>query len=400
MEAGARWTSANFGAGAQASGMTKYTSDNVAAPIASGNNLQFMYAATATPTFDVQPVVDDQRQNSLLSMNALGQSDWDNWDLMNVGPLGGRVIIGDRAYSQRDVLAIAGSVQAGEAGVDPFLDSARSILRGYGYRTGELGNEAILNGITNIDQRVAMLRGDSNTNITQLQRSAYSAISASDNELSERYGLFTQGQVTRRMSDGRADTVKIDFDRNSSRLAEAIGVSAGEARAKTEWEVYRRVLDAAFSTSNLQTLQLSGLWRPSYALFTEYYASSSEARFSGLTGAQREQRRNVATTAAGITAGARWSNLHTIGNAIDIQAINGVALNNGVSQFNSAWRITIQPTQIVTTFTENLWHSGARQVLTPWRIYPDKNNLSGYRPNNPNIFSPDYVHRNHIHFGI
>lgn len=105
-------------------------------------------------------------------------------------PLAARSVeVNGRQYSEREVLAIARDVRVGDADAEPFLNEARHILRRYGYRTGALGNEGSVHNIADPAARMLLVRGDSNSAIAQLQRSADVALEAPVAELNERYGV-------------------------------------------------------------------------------------------------------------------------------------------------------------------------------------------------------------------
>ncbi|MFN7640853.1 MAG: hypothetical protein ACK5PE_00050, partial [bacterium] len=117
-------------------------------------------------------------------------------------PLGRVVRIGDGQYTEREILQIARGLQVGDAAGTPFLDQARTILREHGFRTGVTGTEESMRAVTDVDRRVALIRGDSNTEIAQLQRSADVALETGGQELNERRAVFSgDGKVTRIMED-------------------------------------------------------------------------------------------------------------------------------------------------------------------------------------------------------
>jgi hypothetical protein len=107
-----------------------------------------------------------------------------------------------------------------------------------------------------------LVRGDSNTEITQLQRSADVALDTEFTELRERYGVFTEGQVTRTLPNGTTRTIDVDYTTNVAQRAGNVNVSEEEALAKTDWRVYRSALNAAFATNDLGGFTINGAWRP------------------------------------------------------------------------------------------------------------------------------------------
>lgn len=270
------------------------------------------------------------------------------------------------------------------------------LLRSYGYRAGALETELADRHLT-IDQQAACLRGNTLDAIEFARVSAAAMADAPLDELRERSALFAQqegGQITR-VINGVNRTVVFQFDATAATLANGIGVGFEEARGKTNWEVYHGAVDAAFETEGVVSMRFNGLWRPSYDFFTSYYANSQSPAFSGMTIAQRAAARNRVTTLAGITAGSRWSSQHTRGRAIDIDRLNGAVINNGATADSRV--IRAREPAIMANFTESLWATDARSLLTPWRIYP------GRAPAvfNANIAEPgdQYNHRNHIHYG-
>jgi hypothetical protein len=312
-------------------------------------------------------------------------------------PFGRTISIGGQDYTARQVLTIARDAQVGDADTDAFLNEARTILRGHGFRTGITGTEQSLGPVNaaNIDQRTAMIRGDSNTDITQLQRSADVALNTDSQQLSDRYTVFSgNGEISRVMPDGTTRKVTFGFADNASSLAGSMDVSPQEARAKTDWKVYSAAIDAAFATQNVNTLTFSGLWRPDYQTFATYFAASSDAKFDNQ---DRTQMMNNAKSTAGIGLTTEWTDSHSKGNAIDVSSINGnpVLQNGGV-----------QP-PIIDQFSRQLQLAGASKIIQPWMTLGLTNLPPATRTNMNDGFlsnarqpGVETVHQNHLHFSI
>ncbi len=327
-------------------------------------------------------------------------------------PLGRVVRIGDGQYTEREILQIARGLQVGDAAGTPFLDQARTILREHGFRTGVTGTEESMRAVTDVDRRVALIRGDSNTEIAQLQRSADVALETGGQELNERRAVFSgDGKVTRIMEDGSTRTVKISFASNTTGLAESIGVSAQEAKAKTDWRVVDTAISAAIATGSDMRLELSGLWRPDFATFQDYFRNSQDAKFANATTqAQRDEMAKTTLIDAGVRRESQrasinldgkpiWSPAHSTGNGVDVTRINGILINRSVGE---------QQPAIVDQFSRQLAVAGASQVIQPWMTY-GVSNLPVANP--PRISMDDGFlsnankgieasHRNHLHFGV
>jgi hypothetical protein len=363
--------------------------------------------AAPAPTGPVGPL-NTPEQNTL---DAYGREDMNR--LLGYGdptltsaadPLTTRsVVINGAQYTERDVLERARGAQVGDPAAEPFLNQARTILRDYGFRTGVLGIEPSTVAIQNIDERVQLVRGDSNTNITQLQQSAGSALATGATELGERYGVFTEGVVRRTMPDGTVREVQIDFDTDATRLARSIGVLDKEARAKTSWDVYSMALDVAFDQGREQ-IQFSGGWRPPYEeVLRPYFLQSNLDGLAGLSPRERQDRLNRALTRSQFRIpppGQRaYSPAHSRGDALDINQIDYTTINRS----EPAGR------QISEEFQRGLAQAGARQVFGPWWMYgetgraPNPNDPDGFYPN-PRIpgrpTSNESLHYTHIHFGL
>jgi hypothetical protein len=289
----------------------------------------------------------------------------------NTDPLSDRTVtINGTPYTEREVLVLARAAQAGDPAAEPFLDASRDILRSFGFRTGALGVEGTVTAIADPARRMELVRGDSNTEITQLQRSADVALETASTELRERHGVFTEGRVTRTMPDGTTRTIDIGYTGNVAQGAAGVGVSRAEALAKIDWNVYRTALDAGFATNGLQSMTISGAWRP----------------YAGL-----------ATTVGPIQApGANQP--HVRGFGLDISALNSnIAILN--TQVGAA-----QPS-LVEQFSFNLQRAGASQVIQPWMTYGT--NLPAVSPPrvamgngfSENRLRPgiEWDHRHHLH---
>jgi hypothetical protein len=272
----------------------------------------------------------------------------------------------------------------------------RRLLHSYGYRTGALEDEITAKNLS-VDDKVALLRGEGAGSLKYAKGSAEEFIANDLDELRERNAIFANpsgGVITRQMEDGTSRSIRFSFDQSAAKLAEGIGVSFEEARAKTDWRAYNNVIDAAFNTEDVTSLRFVGLWRPTKELFHSYFADSKEAKFEGKTAQQRVAMDAAVRAAAHI--GATWSKQHTRGNAIDIDQLNGGAVNNGVVSAGGAW--TKQQSTVMGAFTDSLWNQHPSSLLTPWRIY----RVNGKPPfiANNNGAGDAFNHRNHIHFGL
>ncbi len=299
-------------------------------------------------------------------------------------------IEGDRATVQR-TFATDASPSANEysAGV--------RLLRSYGYRAGALETE--LEGMRlTADQKAVLLQGNSTDAIQYARESATAFVAAPLDELRERSAIFSRqaGGTITRLVDGTNRSIEFQFDATATVLANGVGVGFEEARAKTGWNVYSGAINAAFNTDGVTSIRFNGLWRPTHEFFTSYFANSQSHQFQGMTPQERITARNAVTTRAGITAGTRWSPQHTRGTAVDIDRVNGAEVNNGASTANNR-TITRRESTTIASFTGNLWDTGARSLLTPWRIYHGRQ---------PTLFNANtaaagdpFNHRNHIHYG-
>lgn len=291
-------------------------------------------------------------------------------------------------------------MQVGDAAGAQFLDKARTILREHGFRTGMTGTEESMRAVTDVDRRVALIRGDSNTEITQLQQSAGLALKADDQQLSERRAIFSgDGKVTRVMPDGSTRAVTISFANNTTGLAESIGVSPQEAKAKTDWRVMDTAITAALATGQDTRLELGGLWRPDFGTFQTYFRTSQDAKFANATTqAKRDEMARSAMTKAGV--GGPWSLVHSRGNGIDVARINGITVNRTADS-------QLQPA-IIDQFSRQLKAAGASQVIQPWMTYgvsnlpvnDERKPMGGGFLSNEGSRGIESSHRNHLHFGV
>ncbi|MBY0241482.1 MAG: hypothetical protein K2X55_19425 [Burkholderiaceae bacterium] len=226
--------------------------------------------------------------------------------------------------------------------------------------------------------------------------SAASFISASENEPQERNAIFASaagGTITRNVGDGITRSITFKFDQSAAKLSEGIGVSFEEARAKTDWKAYSKIINAAFETEGVTSLRFVGLWRPTYQLFNSYFANSHDEKFDGKTAQQRSNM--AAAVRASAHIGATWSPQHTKGNAIDIDQLNGSSINNDATIKGAGWNR--QESAVIGAFTEKLWGQHPSSLLAPWRMY--KGGTPPYIANSTADGDP-WNHRHHIHFGL
>jgi YD repeat-containing protein len=287
------------------------------------------------------------------------------------------------------------------------IENGKSLLHSYGYRVGALESELTGMKLT-VDQKVSLLRGDGDSAMKYAQSSAVSFLNNDDEQLNNRFSIFSDdngGEIARMGEDGSMRKIKFEFSSDSARLAGAIGVSFKEARAKTSWEAYESVINAAFNTKGLKSLQFDGLWRPTVSFFKEYFAHSQDAKFDGKTAKDRTRMALEAVRNAHVRIDGKsykWSDQHTKGNAIDISVANGRLINNGGWE-NELPKIAAP--EIVDLFIDSLSAQQPRSLLTPWRIYSSKGSEVDVNGNHYNIntgitSTPEKNHWNHIHFGI
>jgi hypothetical protein len=207
---------------------------------------------------------------------------------------------------------------------------------------------------------------------------------ANGNALKEANGELTRARYADLTRDGR--TVRVNWNRTFSNAARDVGISADEALRKTDFDVYKAAVDAAFDTDGVQSFDISSAWRPHPADF-EAIAGHPPAR-----DLRNEKSRHISSR------------------ALDIGAINGVPVDNGGYVSHSP---RLPEPDIVGQFTDNLRQkNGIRQIFQPWKmLYSTARTDADFVPNSDVLHGrngkittePDanaILHRNHLHLGF
>jgi hypothetical protein len=173
-------------------------------------------------------------------------------------------------------------------------------------------------------------------------------------ENQERLQLFGNGSVTRVDEDGRESRIRIGWSDDYANRAKKDGIDPLEARAKTSWDTYRGVLDAAFATSGINSIQINGAWRPP-----------------------------------------SYGGPHVKGRGLDVLYVNGTKINNESG--------TVAQPDLVRDLSYNLRWAGAGQVIQPWMTYntaPKSTGRveldNGFRSNS-RVLDVEKEHLNHLH---
>jgi hypothetical protein len=197
-----------------------------------------------------------------------------------------------------------------------------------------------------------------------------------DNNL--RYAFFTEGKVT------RGDRfVKFSFTNDSSEMANQMGISKYEARAKIDWDVYKKVINAAFDTSGVKSIEFSGGWRPTAKDLIAAFGITSAREMAGQAGLSRKLD---------------WGSGHSSGNSVDIGSINGKPINNGGYDSNNMPKQA--ESALMKEFTKNLRAEQFRQVFQPWEMYNLSKSVLRYDNTFDKIGGNNWRHRNHLHVGL
>jgi hypothetical protein len=260
-------------------------------------------------------------------------------------PTPGRTVI---EGVSRDNMEALGEFARNVGAASPALrDAARSILLSHGMRTGALDSE--LGDITNADRRVQMLRGTGDDALPRMERGANEILAMAPALRRERYDTFTALDFAANNSAGAMlGGVRVKFEAGSFALAESVGVSREEALAKTDWGIWKALVNANAMTDGLRSEVLSGTWRPDYNdTFQPYYEGRAAARQSALDGAHMR----ITNERLG------WSTAHVGGNGIDVVKLNDIRVNISSG--------TNQP-DLVREFSFNLKSAGATKVIQPW----------------------------------
>jgi hypothetical protein len=226
-----------------------------------------------------------------------------------------------------------------------------------------------------------------------LGRALHSCSESSDSEQRNRYDFYsniqtdyavtqaTRGRSVQVIRDNRS--VQINWTRDFSTWAAQVGVSADEALRKTDFEVYQGIIDAAFDTVGVKSVDINGAWRPS---FSDYKAAYQEMKND-----PNASQQAVATMGAVVSkySAHPWSQQHVTSWAVDINSINGIDVNNKSHHDEPA---------LVRDFTNNLVDGNDGGIVWgPWRMW---NNTNGTSYNNKGANTDQSRHNNHIHYGL
>ncbi len=288
------------------------------------------------------------------------------------------------------------------------IAAATQILHDHGFRIGAREGDSGFSGLSAND-KIKALRGFAveNGQLSGQFRESLSLFQSGDvaGELQDRFGVFGYGRYNNgvgmvvREVGGSTRTLSVRYQEGSTLLAEQLGISAAEAKSKTNWSTYESLLDASFATNDINSVTLSGLWRPTATRWNEY---ATQNNWSDDTRAQKLAAAGVPVNGtvgsefglcspnnlSGLTdIYALWGDKHTIGNAIDVTMINEVAVRNGAARGS-----TSQPS-VVKALSLNLVIEGASYIAHPWGTY------------NPSYDTADHWksivqdnHDNHLHF--
>jgi hypothetical protein len=195
-------------------------------------------------------------------------------------------------------------------------------------------------------------------------------------------GVATRGRTVDVVRDDGASCrrVTLNWTQNFSNVAGEVGVSADEALRKTDFDVIKASINTAFATDGVRSFNINGAWCPHPADYKAILGKTSP-----LTNPTSE---------------------HISSRALDINAINGVPVNNG-GYVNHAPRLT-EP-NIVERFTDNLLNqNGVTQIFQPWRMWANTSkdsvaNSDVKRNQTGQITGPNAnatLHKDHLHFGF
>ncbi len=252
----------------------------------------------------------------------------------------------------------------------------------YGYAMGEQrGTAQQLRANLNAEMSPALGRaldafGKSSADEQRNRYDFYSNLQA----ISNPDGSLGRGRTINVTRDGRTITLRWDPAFSNLAATGPLKVSEDEALRKTDFDVYKSVVDAAFKTDGVQSLNINGAWRP------------HPEDFLAIVG-HPEPHANVKSA-------------HITSRALDVNRVNDVNIYN---QGYVDHRPAVEEPDIVKRLTANLLgQPGARQIFQPWHLWNDV--ATDDAVNNPDVlnikdprslpFDNAILHQNHLHFGL
>ena len=303
-------------------------------------------------------------------------------DLGNpVGPLTNLYDLSDQANHSDYLNAVNRRIVNGLPLDAQDISTSKAILFHYqGYSMGAV--EASASANRTVSQQLAG-NLDSETSAPFLSAMGRFAAS-SPSEQTERYNFYSNihvvydqnGSATnaRTVDLAQGDrTITLNWSPDFADLAHKVGVGPDEALRKTSFSVYQSVKDAAFSTDGLDSLTINGAWRPSVADYKAINGEHLPAGFSGW-----------------------WSPAHVSSNGVDINNINGGAVNGGNYTNHHA---STTESSLISNFIDNLaTTSNSHQIFSPWQMNADIRDNFVFATNS-GVSHNEKIHGNHIHFG-
>jgi hypothetical protein len=290
----------------------------------------------------------------------------------------------------RNYLNAVKTRQASGLSLDPqdIATSKAILFHYYGFPMGEQrGITAQLAGNLDESQSPALTRAlttfsELSEEQQQNRYSFYSNIQAERTVSSE----VTRGRSVSVVKDGRAIT--LNWTADFSTWAKHVGVSTDEALRKTDFDVYDKVISAAFNTEGLQNVSINGAWRPAFVDYKAVYEAMRNDPNSN-----QAMINEMAVVVARYNA-RPWSNQHVTSRAVDINNVDGINVNNGGYLDG---RARLSEPNIVQGFTDALVAGNNRGVvLQPWRIWF---NTAQRSVPNTGATTLQVRHNNHIHYG-
>jgi hypothetical protein len=215
--------------------------------------------------------------------------------------------------------------------------------------------------------------------------SALSSFARSSNEdLQDRYNFYSNIQVKYAedgtVTNGRSillsqgeRSITMSWSTDFANLASKVGVSADDALRKTSFSVYQAAIDASFTTDDIQSFVINGAWRPSAEDYRAINGNRLPAGFKTW-----------------------WSSAHVTSNAIDINLVNGIAVDGG--SYRSGKAGIVEP-EVISNFIDNLASEpNSRQLFSPWQMNTNITDPFVFSTNK-GVTANERIHANHIHFG-
>jgi len=174
-----------------------------------------------------------------------------------------------------------------------------------------------------------------------------------------------------------------------------LGVSADEALRKTDFDVYRHLLDAAFAVPAMDSLTINGAWRPLFADYKRTYEALVEDPAADAGKLQRMRR--YASKKKG------WSEAHVTSRALDLSDLNKVRIETSYGPVKDcSGKIVNAPRsaepELVQQFTAALLAlRGYQSVLQPWRLWYAASREAVI---NRGAAGVQHDHRHHLHYGL